>query len=221
MESIRLNHSEVVGKSQNNTSVLEALIRANALNCTGDLNYNENGKLDGVGFEKVSPLFIDNFILKVVVPDYNTEKIKGKRTRNMFVASQNKTIRDLLAVNGFEKPIVKAVSLNKLHHGNPPEEMLKRMPNADFDKIANVYYIQEYKIATPNIEYATVMNFLRNVNYKGYGFFLNDVDITIDYAGSFDKYKCIDHITNFEDFREQGSIQNGEEYPRTDLESKI
>ena len=58
------------------------------------------------------------------------------------------------------------------------------MSNTDFDKISDVYYIQEYKIATPIIEHATVMNFLRNGNCKGYGFFLNDVDITIDYAGS-------------------------------------
>ena len=122
MESIRVNRSEVVGNSQNNTAVIEALIRANALNCTGDLNYNENGKLDGVGFEKVSEKFVDNFILKVLVPDYNTEKIKGKRTRNMFVASQNKTIRDLLAANGFEKPNVKGVRLEKVHHGNPPDQ---------------------------------------------------------------------------------------------------
>ena len=50
MDSIRVNRSELVGKAQNNTAVLEALIRANALNCTGNLNYNENGKLDGVGF---------------------------------------------------------------------------------------------------------------------------------------------------------------------------
>merc|ERR1712030_270865 len=113
-------------------------------------------------------------------------------------------IRDLLSANGFEKSNVKGVRLEKVHHGNPPEEMLKRMPNTDFDKIADVYYIQEYKIATPNIEYATVMNFLRNGSYKGYGFFLNDVDITIDYAVSFDKCKCIDHLTSVEDFREQG-----------------
>ena len=215
MESIRVNRSELVGKSQNNTAVLESLVGANALNRTGNVDYNENGKLDGVGFEKVSEKFVDNFILKVLVPDYNTMKDKGKRTRNMFVASQNKTIRDLLSANGFEKPDVKGVRLEKVHHGNPPEEMLKRMPNADFDKIAVVYYIQEYKIATPNIDYATVMKFLRNVNYKGYGFFLNDVDITMDYAGSFNKYSCIDHLTSFEDFREQGSMQNGEEYPRT------
>ena len=38
-----------------------------------------------------------------------------------------------------KKPNVKAVSLNKVHHGNPLEEMLKRMPNTDFDKIADVY----------------------------------------------------------------------------------
>merc|ERR1712215_219580 len=160
------------------------------LTLTGNVDYNENGKIDGVGFEKVSEKFVDNFILKVLVPDYNTMKDKGKRPRNMFVASQNKSIRDLLSANGFEKTNVKGVRLEKVHHGNPTEEMLKRMPNADFDKIAVVYYIQDYKIATPNIDYATVMEFLRNVNYKGYGFFLNDVDITMDYKGSFNNLGC-------------------------------
>merc|ERR1711891_133947 len=93
--------------------------------------------------------------------------------------------------------------------------MLENIPDANKNKEATKYYEQKFKIACPNMDYATVMKFLRNVDYNGYGFFLNDVDVTIDYAGSFDKYKCIDHITNFEDFREQGSIQNGEEYPRT------
>ena len=45
MESIRVNRSELVGKTRNNTAILEALICANALNRTGNLNYNENGKL--------------------------------------------------------------------------------------------------------------------------------------------------------------------------------
>ena len=109
MDSNRVNRSELVGKAQNDTAVLEALIRANALNRTGNLNYNENGKLDGVGFEKVSEKFIDNFVFCNIVPDYNTKKIKGKKPTNMFVASQYKTIRDLLAVNGFIKPNVKAI----------------------------------------------------------------------------------------------------------------
>ena len=45
MESIRVNRSELVGKSQNNTAVLESLVGANALNRTGNVDYNENGKL--------------------------------------------------------------------------------------------------------------------------------------------------------------------------------
>ena len=62
MDFLRVNRSELVGKAQNDTAVLEALIRANALNRTGDLNYNENGKLDGVGFEKlVKSLLISLF----------------------------------------------------------------------------------------------------------------------------------------------------------------
>jgi hypothetical protein len=63
------------------------------------------------------------------------------------------------------------------------------------------------------------MDFLRKVDYNGYGFYLKDVDITLDYSGSFDKYKVIDHLTSFEDFREQGSINNGEEYPRTIIDN--
>ena len=52
MDSIRAKHSEMAGKSQSKTAVLEALIKANALNRTGNVNYNEYGKLDGIGFEK-------------------------------------------------------------------------------------------------------------------------------------------------------------------------
>ena len=93
MDSIRVNRSELVGKTQNNTAVLEALIRANALNRTGDLNYNENGKLDGVGFEKVSEKFIDNFVFCNIVPDYNTKQNKGKKPTNIYAGSQNRKIR--------------------------------------------------------------------------------------------------------------------------------
>jgi hypothetical protein len=96
-----------------------------------------------------------------------------------------------------------------------PEEMLKRMPNANFDKIAEVYYFQDFKIACHNIDYLTVVEFLREEEYKGYGFFLKDLDITKDYAGSFDKYEEVDQLTSMDGFREQGSFKNGEEYPPT------
>ena len=57
------------------------------------------------------------------------------------------------------------------------------------------------------------------MNYKGYGFFLKDVDIKMDYAGSFDKYDLFGHLTNSENFREQGSMKNGEQYPRTIIDN--
>ena len=76
MDSIRVKHSEVIGKSQSKTAVLESRIKTNALNWTGNVNYNEFGKLDGIGFEKVSVKFVDSFIFFVLVPDDNTEKKK-------------------------------------------------------------------------------------------------------------------------------------------------
>ena len=100
---MRVKRSELVGKTQSKIAVLESIVCANALIRSGDNEYNNNGKLDDVGFEKVSAKFVDNFILKVLVPEYNTKKIKGKRPKNMFVGSQNKTIRELIVANGMEK----------------------------------------------------------------------------------------------------------------------
>ena len=59
MDSVRVNRSELVGKFQNNTAVLEALVRTNTLNRTGNVDYNQYGKLDRIGFEKVSAKFVD------------------------------------------------------------------------------------------------------------------------------------------------------------------
>ena len=216
MDSIRVNRSELAGKSK--TSVVEGLIRANALNQTGNVDYNENGKLDGVGFERVTDKFVDNFLFGVLVPDYHTEKVKNKRMRKYsFIGSQNRKIREILNANGLEKCVVKAISFHLVEH--PQKDMLLNMPDQNKNKDAKIYYEQVFKIACPNIDYAAVMKFLRNVDYNGFGFFLKDVDITLDYAGSFDKYKCIDHLTSFEDFREQGSLENGEEYPRTIIDN--
>ena len=62
MDAIRVTRSDLVGKSKSDTLVMETLIRANALNRTGDVNYNESGIKDGVGFEEVTEKFVDNFL---------------------------------------------------------------------------------------------------------------------------------------------------------------
>jgi hypothetical protein len=76
MNAIRFTRSYLVGKSKSNLLIIETLIRANALTRTGDVNYNENGSKDGVGFEEVTDKFVDNFLFQILVPDYNVKKGK-------------------------------------------------------------------------------------------------------------------------------------------------
>ena len=196
MDFTRVNRSEIVGSTKFTTAVVEALIRSNALNLTGSTNYNAGGIKGGIGFEKVTEKFVDNFLLRVLVPDYNT-----KNGKNIFIGSQNKTIRELLHAHGLKNCNVKAVGFSKLKELEAPEEMLERMPHRNMDKLADIYYYQDFKIACPNIDYTAVMDFIRNVNYNGIGFFLKDIDITMDYAGSFDKDAVIEHLTSNEGFR--------------------
>ena len=193
----QINRSEIVGTTKSKTAVVEALVRSNALNRTGVINYNAYGAKDGIGFEKATGKFIDNFLLRTLVPDYNT-----KDGKNIFLGSQNRMIRELLDAKGLTKCKVKAVVFAPCQY--PPVEMVEKMPQRDNEKIADTYYYQDYKIACPNIDYAAVMEFVRTEDYKRLGFFIKDIDITMDYIGSFDKYDLVDHLTKDEGFRQEG-----------------
>ena len=104
MDFIRVNRSDIIGRKKSRTACLEAVIGANALNRTGATNYNAFGVKDDVGFEEATEKFIDNFLLRVLVPDYNI-----KDGKNIFVGSQNKMIRELLDAHGLTKCTVKAI----------------------------------------------------------------------------------------------------------------
>ena len=171
MDFICINRSDLVGTSKSKTAVLETLIKANALNQTGNIDYNKYGHLDCVGFEKVSEKFVDNFLFRVLVPDYNTKKDNPKQMlRNNFFRSQNKKIRDLLAANDLEKCVVKAIFFSKVI---PEEDMLENMPDKIKNKEVETYSEQVFKFACPNLHYDAVMQFLRYGDYNSYGFFLN------------------------------------------------
>jgi len=170
---------------------------------TGALNYNAGGVKDGIGFENVTEKFVDNFLLRVLVPDYNTEN-----GMNIFIGTQNKTIRELLDTHGLTKCKVKAVGFTKLNGSIPPNDMLARMPQRNIEKEARFYFYQDYKIACPNLPYHTVLDFIRNADYVGIGFFLKDIDVTIDYAGSFNKYEVINYLTSEAGFREEGVVKD-------------
>ena len=176
-----INRSELVGKRNTKFSLVEQIARNNSLNRTGKINYNAGGYKDGVGLKRVTDTFVDNFLLQVLIPEYNT-----KGGKNIYIGSQNKSVRDLLVAHGLQKCIVKAVAFTKLKSA-PSQEMLDQMPGRHLNKTASNYFHQEYKIACPNLEYGKVMDFIRTADYKSIGMNVKDIDVTIDYAESFNK----------------------------------
>ena len=88
--------------------------------------------------------------------------------------------------------------------------MLAKMPFRNDDEECGMtkYYFQDYKIACSNVEYESVLQFLRTKEYGKRGLFLKDVDITMDYAGSFDREEVIDYLVTNHDFRCQGAVED-------------
>ena len=194
-----VTRSSLVGRAAAKTAMLETVGRSNALNRTGQVDYNALGNKDGLGLKSVTEKFVDNFVLAILVPDYNVTS--GKY---VHCGSSNKSIRELLNSAGLEKCAVKAIDCRKAH-SSPPDFMLKCIPFTDHTKIVESYYFQEYKVATPNLEYQAVMNFVRAGEYNSIGMFLKDFDVTMDFAGSFNKDEVIEYLVKECDFRVQGN----------------
>ena len=58
------------------------------------------------------------------------------------------------------------------------------------------------------MDYETVLQFLRTKDYWERGLFLKDIDVTMDYAGSFDREEVIGYMVTNHDFRCQGAVEN-------------
>ncbi len=67
-----------------------------------------------------------------------------------------------------------------------------------------------YKVATANEDMQAVLKFLRNKEYKSLGYILQDIDLTVDYSGTFDKAQVIDHLLYSKEFRMVGSEDAGD-----------
>lgn len=182
---------------------LAGIAKGNAMNKTGNLNYNKFGRKDGRGFEECSEMFIDNFLLRTVVPDYLSEK-KRCYTR---LGSLNKAIREELEEFGIKTFMMKAV--NRLYpvEEGITDEMKSRIRERDIslETQETKYFWQDIKVACPNADAKKVLQFLRQRNYKKIKVELKDIDFTIDYAGSFDKDEVIDYMIKTNNFRMQGS----------------
>ena len=88
---IIVSKQEFCGRSQKSMRMLENVVKHNALNKRGLLNYNKGGVKDGVGFQPCSDKFVENFILRVLVADYFIHKKSYAK-----VGSINRTIHAML-----------------------------------------------------------------------------------------------------------------------------
>lgn len=215
---ITVNKKDLLGRCSRPTAVLEKIVQQNALNKTGKIDYNKYGKQDGVGFTPVTDMFVDNFVLRVVVPDYLTKRTKNKHIEYMHIGSTNKRIRELLDAHGLKGYKVKGIGLKTAKNVTELElsSILDRNITNETDD--TLYYNQLYKVGCADIEFKDVLGFLRSANYEDRGLFLCDVDCTIDYAGSFNRDQVIESMVSKFDFRCQGTHQDGE---KTILDNSI
>ena len=100
--------------------------------------------------------------MRVLVADYLIHKKSYVED-----GSINRTIRGMLERNGLKKCKVKAISLSSA--SDIPADMLAKMPfrihNIECDDTE--YFCQDYKIACANVEYESVLQFLRKKEYAG------------------------------------------------------
>ena len=179
---------------------LQAVIHDNCLSRVGHQNYNAYGVQDGRGLEKATPLFCDNFLLKVLVADYQITVPEGKDARS----------RKYQHVNAHKKNLVKELSeaglaevkvdLARIGEAIPRDQITSKLLGAlllpdNTKRTADTkYHWQEYKVACPNENVVKVLRFLHDAAFVRFGMFLKDVDLTVDWGGSFDKADVIAHL---------------------------
>lgn len=188
--------------------MLTKLAKKNAQNKTGYLDYNKFGRRDGKGFQQCSDKFVDNFLLQILVPEY----LINDKNNYRELGNVNRTIRGLLSDHGLQKiGGVKGIALRpcgKKVKENLKEKILYRKKHLETENTR--YFWQEYKVSCDNENYSDVMQYVRSQKYMEDNIFLKDIDITIDYAGSFEKEEVMTHMINTEGFKLQGTNETGE-----------
>ena len=181
------------------TKIATKLIKQNALNRTGQVDFNKYGTKDGCGLIPCSEIFIDNFILETVVPDYLV--VGGKYTE---APAATTLLWNMLKESKLAKAKTTTIQLTRMNEvlTTTKIEMIlfKRL-----DMKADSYYSQQFKVACANENLEAVVSFLEQKEYCQRSFYLKDIDVTQDFCGSFSKQELIDHLLETDHFRMQGS----------------
>ena len=189
----------ILGRSHKSSVVLEKIAKENSLNRIGAVNFNKYGKQDGIGFLPCSDKFVDSFLLYVYVPYYFVTA--RKTCTEVGVVSMR--IRTLLKRHGLQKCKVKVLSpLKEAVKPKDLEKVYGRCKSRETDK--TVYYVQEFRVSCASEEYSAVLEFLRTDEYKIPNILIKDIQLSTDYAGSFNKEEVIHYLITNEGFRMQG-----------------
>ena len=112
-------------------------------------------------------------------------------------------IRTLLKRHGLQKCKVKVLSpLKEVVKPKDLEKVYGRCKSRETDK--TVYYIQEFRVSCASEEYSAVLEFLTTDEYKIRNILIKDIQLSTDYAGSFNKEEVIHYLMTNEGFRMQG-----------------
>lgn len=163
----RRKNDDDVEKEQD--AQLSKIIAAHCVSLCGNVNYNKYGVKSGRSFR----LYCDNFIEYVYA---SKNRIKNGRYRHASTAIRE--ISSILLENGLGKCVNKCTGLGKEKYPKNPYTYLDR--GADSIK-------QNFKVTTADLDLNVVLRFLESDVLHNAGMFLNDVDIAIDFAGSFDR----------------------------------
>lgn len=221
MEKIVTRH-DLLKNSKRPTYAMERIARLNAMNRTGFANYNKYGEKNGVGFSPCTELFVDNFLLKVVVACYqinNNQFIHcGSVTKSIYESCHEAGLQPISAkaVHRCHQPYVtersRQILLSYLQYRNPSKEAEMAAEGRPIK-----FFWQEFKVSCANLPMDRVLQYLRSEAYTGFGLFLKDIDFTIDLCGSFDKEEVKEYLIQNSGFRMAGSW---DEQPRTILDNE-
>ena len=212
-----VHKQRLLGERTCSTAVVEKVVQANALNLTGELDYNKYGIQDGKDLVCCSQIFVDNFLLSLLIPD--TLLLDGRKFSD--VSSVNRIIRDTLKSYGLNRCSVKAVGTELLTDEEKWTEEEKQKLAYSKDPCSK-YYFQNFKIACSDENMDAVMSYLREeyFNNRKTQFTLRDLDCSLDCQGSFSKKQIMDHMTDNCGFRMQGGSYRGlDETPGTILDN--
>ena len=182
-----LPRSEVCGGTKDISKILGQLAVRNCETRVGDLDYNAYG-VRGHKMEQLTEPFVDNFCVSFPVSESQLEKVPSKSglrqvRKNKLCDVQNSLLRQTLRLFGLEAPTnhVKAQG-SKLGKNR-----------------------QQFKVACHDEKMEDVLAMLNDPTFYQQGMELDDVDITIDYAGSFKRAEVRDHMLANHGFRMENS----------------